>query len=694
MSHWWWWVRSTSGESARFPRTIVLTPTERLIDLEAEYLARLPPALVDFWVLDLPSALGRKPTVKELPGIAAGWGDGLEGWGYRKSHVVVHAAGAGTLYQVKLTVHYGAGSDSGGDVYLNSHSRTDFGDVRFTGSDKTSLLDYWIETKVDGDYATFWVEVAEDLSTVDRTIYIYYGKSDATTTKNGDATFLQFDDFEDDTVGQIPSGWAETENPANGSCLTTASGFLGKGVEIISTAITYRAVKTFGTALSGSYVVEARYKGSVNNGEYVLMDATGSYHLAIRKEATKADFRVLRQADVWGPSGLAKDTSWHKVKFFVKEAADSFVVFIDTTQVTGQIYGTGTSSGSWGCRFQQTGTIVLDEMFARKYTDPEPTHGSWGSEEEPTAEVNLVEYEAEARLAGKGEAWVLDLPDALGRKSQAGEGPTAEFDSALGRKPQLGSFWVLDLPAALGRVPASGEFDALDLPAALGRKPEALIELWTYEPYSSRAVESDVSQDLDCVGDLYVYGKEAKKPQGAVDVVDCGVDKPEVSVFVRTHHLRPTDDCCVCDDFPDTNFDGDPSRQLSVNSPPSGNRWSYLRFDVSGYTPISLAKLRLYVWSDYGFGVTHTYTAFKVSSDTWEEETITWNNKPAVGDAIASAQKAGGGWVEIDVTSYIEAERTLDGKASLCVKIGTLWAIFYDVENGGDYKPELYLEYA
>ena len=83
----------------------------------------------------------------------------LTGWDYRKSHIINYATGAGTLYQKRIKVHYGAGTDSGEDVYLNSHSRTDFGDVRFTDDDGTTLLDYWIEEKVDSDYAIIWVKL-------------------------------------------------------------------------------------------------------------------------------------------------------------------------------------------------------------------------------------------------------------------------------------------------------------------------------------------------------------------------------------------------------------------------------------------------------------------------------------------------------------------------------------------------------
>jgi len=75
------------------------------------------------------------PNVKADP-------DWLSGWQYRKSHVINSASDAGTGYQVRIKAHYGSGTDSGEDVYLNSHCRTDFGDVRLV----------------------FWVEVADDLS--------------------------------------------------------------------------------------------------------------------------------------------------------------------------------------------------------------------------------------------------------------------------------------------------------------------------------------------------------------------------------------------------------------------------------------------------------------------------------------------------------------------------------------------------
>ena len=125
---------------------------------------------------------------------ASGW---LNDWSYRKAHVINPASGAGTNYQIKIRVNYSNGTDSGENVYLNTHSRTDFGDVRFTDDDGITELDYWMEEKVNGDYAIFWIEIPDDLSISNQTIYVYYSNPIATSTSDGHATFLIFDHFDD-----------------------------------------------------------------------------------------------------------------------------------------------------------------------------------------------------------------------------------------------------------------------------------------------------------------------------------------------------------------------------------------------------------------------------------------------------------------------------------------------------------------
>jgi len=84
----------------------------------------------------------------------------LEGWSYRKLHNMYNfPSGAPYKYPMRFKIHYGSGVDNGEDVYLNGKCRSDFLDVRFTKKDGETLLDYWLERKVDGDYAVFWVDV-------------------------------------------------------------------------------------------------------------------------------------------------------------------------------------------------------------------------------------------------------------------------------------------------------------------------------------------------------------------------------------------------------------------------------------------------------------------------------------------------------------------------------------------------------
>lgn len=118
----------------------------------------------------------------------------LTGWGFYKTHTIAGTtAGAQTDYvlhgQLSIVVHYGVGSDSGRDVYLNSKCEADFSDLRFTESTGTTELQYSILNIVKSDYCVVAVEVPSipvSPGTID--IRIYYEKS--TSVYNGDIANL------------------------------------------------------------------------------------------------------------------------------------------------------------------------------------------------------------------------------------------------------------------------------------------------------------------------------------------------------------------------------------------------------------------------------------------------------------------------------------------------------------------------
>lgn len=122
-----------------------------------------------------------------------GW---LNGWNYRKSHIINQQAGAGTGYQIEIKVHYGSGTDSIKDVYFNGNCEPDFKDIRFTTSNGATLLDHWVERVDFGDVGVFWIEISEDLGAEDVSIYVYYGNSSVSYVSSGLNTFpVIHDDF-------------------------------------------------------------------------------------------------------------------------------------------------------------------------------------------------------------------------------------------------------------------------------------------------------------------------------------------------------------------------------------------------------------------------------------------------------------------------------------------------------------------
>jgi hypothetical protein len=67
-------------------------------------------------------------------------------WGYRKQIAITGSTdGAQTNYQVKLLVGESSGS-VGYNVHCEGHCKTDFSDLRFTTSDGTTLISYWIKS--------------------------------------------------------------------------------------------------------------------------------------------------------------------------------------------------------------------------------------------------------------------------------------------------------------------------------------------------------------------------------------------------------------------------------------------------------------------------------------------------------------------------------------------------------------------
>jgi len=325
----------------------------------------------------------------------------LSGWQYRKSHEIQGStAGAQTDYQVRIVVHYGSGADSGEDVYLNGKCRTDFGDIRFTDSDGVTELSYWMEEKVDGDYAIFWVKIPSIPASPDTaTIYIYYGKSDATTTSNGENTFLVFEDFE---TGASPSDTGWSVDSEVGAVIEGYSTTIHKtgSRSFYQTTSSSNRNKRWGRAIpitdNYAFMGWGRRSGSVTtyaSDPHYGYNVVGSYSVIGGGAAQKMYCGHNNVLYGMGEGGdevslgvTVPDAEWHKYE--IRKVGSTIYFYYDdvlkgsktiTTTPNRLFFGvTGVNSAT---------TFYYDGLALRKYVDPEPSHGAWGSEE--TAAVTL-----------------------------------------------------------------------------------------------------------------------------------------------------------------------------------------------------------------------------------------------------------------------------------------------------------------
>lgn len=296
----------------------------------------------------------------------------LTGWSYRKSHIIEYASGADTNYQVKIIIDYSSGSDSGDTVYVNGKCQIDFDDIRFTDNDGDTELDYWLEVKVDSDNAVFWVEITDNLSSVDVVIYVYYGNDAVSTTSDGEATFTIFDDFNDGSVDS-----AKWDSYLNGGTITETGGLLvlDDGGYVYSDMNVTAYDKRIHFRVEFEYLNCFMFAGLRDypyTNELILVCVYGAYSeiLYCKDDGNVnqflniyTDFTTMTVFDVlWSLDRCIFDMD------FGNEIETMTVYVPDETM---------------NLRFDSVSTYFLkiDYVFQSSYVYPEPVHDAWGEEE-------------------------------------------------------------------------------------------------------------------------------------------------------------------------------------------------------------------------------------------------------------------------------------------------------------------------
>ncbi len=155
-----------------------------------------------------------------------------------------------------------------------------------------------------------------------------------------------------------------------------------------------------------------------------------------------------------------------------------------------------------------------------------------------------------------------------------------------------------------------------------------------------------------------------------------------VADLTATLSLNPVADAYVDSSYAKTK--NGRRTELRVDGAPVVN--SYLRFNVQGLTgAVASATLRVYATSS----ASDSITAHAVHNNTWKENTITYDNAPAIGGAVSSAGPiAAGTWVSFNVTSLVSGNGAI---GFALTKTGSTAVSFASSEAGAN-APRLVIE--
>lgn len=296
-----------------------------------------------------------------------GW---LSGWTKRKRITITGStAGAQTNFQMKV------------DVVYDGNMQADFDDLRFTSSDGTTLINFWLESKTNSDSAVVWVKVPSipaSPSTID--IYMYYGNSSAVSASDGANTFIFFENFES---GSAP-GWTlgtdfTVVSVGYSSTYSLRSGYTGQAF----------SSKAF-TDVDYLTVFECNVRQN-SGSEYGLYSNAEIYFIGVAGVIAYIRFGYPVSGK-WGvnndslndniDTGYAySEDVWYNIKFEQTELGKTNIYVRPDGEAETEVYHQKVSGNNYCGKFMLYSGKVggspytnFDNLRVRKFVSPEPTY--------------------------------------------------------------------------------------------------------------------------------------------------------------------------------------------------------------------------------------------------------------------------------------------------------------------------------
>ena len=332
-------------------------------------------------------------TVKDDDGATDSVSRNVSVWTHRKPiNLWVSSGKTPAYYQVLLNISY------------NASMNPDFSDLRFIRyADNTTELDYWIERKVDGKWANIWVEIADEITTQNKTLaWMYYGNEYAASASNGSATFLFFDDFND---GVWRDKWSMDENSDSIGLVYQLNGKLFLRTKEIGRTISIITKNSFNVAFDErngtvlEYDVWTRYSPPYPKGKdgslraYIINESKNKWVMASystwsgnvklesndgyamlgrtsRRTSNIHSFVSLKCniSNAWMRWKEINDPAWIEDDFNGSIVAN--MSNVAGMKVKLELHCNGKQEGKWS-------QIAFDNVKVRKYYDEEPGYCIW-----------------------------------------------------------------------------------------------------------------------------------------------------------------------------------------------------------------------------------------------------------------------------------------------------------------------------
>lgn len=286
----------------------------------------------------------------------------------RRTKILVTGAGSGaqTDFQIKLAAIWAAAMQA------------DFDDVRFTKADMQTLIDAWLESKVDSTSADIWVEFlttpADGVEKIGA--YMYFGNATAASDWDIAATFV----FGDDFTGDL-SKWT-----------TEAGSWSISGGKLYCNAVGAQAlIRTASYNSFANNILEydwyfINWTADGREGALIRYQDISNYYAAWLMRGTvltggnKAVAIEDRVAGSWGSVNYTAQDFTTGTWYDLKSQADgnNLKAFFDGTEKVSTTRS-DFASGAIGFRTWYS-DIYVDNVRVRKYASGPPTY-EFGSEE-------------------------------------------------------------------------------------------------------------------------------------------------------------------------------------------------------------------------------------------------------------------------------------------------------------------------